>query len=68
MIELDALRYRWPGAAQDCLAIDALRVDAGRTLFQASRERRGSVNDSDRLRKYLARFGLEFAAMRSAAM
>ncbi len=33
MIELDALRYRWPGAAHDCLAIDALRVDAGRTLF-----------------------------------
>jgi putative ABC transport system ATP-binding protein len=33
VIELDALRYRWPGAAQDCLAIDALRVDAGRTLF-----------------------------------
>ncbi|HWS26148.1 MAG TPA: sigma 54-dependent transcriptional regulator, partial [Xanthomonadales bacterium] len=40
--------------------------EAGRTLFQASRERRGSVNDSDRLRKYLARFGLEFAAIRSA--
>jgi putative ABC transport system ATP-binding protein len=33
MIELHALRYRWPGAAQECLAIDALRVDAGRTLF-----------------------------------
>ena len=33
MIELDALRYRWPGAPQDCLVIDALRVDAGRTLF-----------------------------------
>jgi putative ABC transport system ATP-binding protein len=33
VIELDALRYRWPGAAHDCLAIDALRVDAGRTLF-----------------------------------
>lgn len=39
--------------------------DAGRTLFQASRERRGSVNDSDRLRKYLARFGLEFSGLRS---
>jgi len=33
VIELHALRYRWPGAAHDCLAIDALRVDAGRTLF-----------------------------------
>jgi putative ABC transport system ATP-binding protein len=33
MIELEALRYRWPGAAQDCLVIDALHVDAGGTLF-----------------------------------
>ena len=33
MIELRALRYRWPGAAHDCLAIDALQVAAGRTLF-----------------------------------
>jgi len=33
MIELSALRYRWPGAEQDCLAIDALQVPAGRTLF-----------------------------------
>ena len=33
MIELEGLRYRWPGTAQDCLAIDALHVDSGRTLF-----------------------------------
>ena len=33
MIELNALRYRWPGASHDCLDIDALRVAAGRTLF-----------------------------------
>jgi putative ABC transport system ATP-binding protein len=33
VIELSALRYRWPGAAHDCLAIDTLRVDGGRTLF-----------------------------------
>lgn len=38
--------------------------EAGRRLFAASRERRASTNDADRLRKYLARFGLEFAAMR----
>jgi len=37
--------------------------EAGRTLFQASRERRGSVNDGDRLRKYLGRFGLEFSGI-----
>ncbi len=31
---------------------------AGRTLFAASRARRSSVNDADRLRKYLRRFGI----------
>lgn len=34
--------------------------DAGRTLFAASRSRRASVNDSDRLRKYLAHFDLNW--------
>ncbi|NUQ10896.1 MAG: sigma 54-interacting transcriptional regulator [Gemmatimonadaceae bacterium] len=34
--------------------------DAGRTLFAASRSRKFSVNDADRLRKYLGRFGLEW--------
>ncbi|PIE24720.1 MAG: transcriptional regulator [Planctomycetota bacterium] len=37
--------------------------EAGRTLFQASRLRKKSGNDADRLRKYLARFGLDFAAL-----
>ena len=40
--------------------------DAGRTLFAASREKRASTNDADRLRKYLARFGLEWEAVRAA--
>ena len=35
--------------------------DAGRTLFAASRARKSSTNDADRLRKYLARFGLSFS-------
>ncbi len=30
--------------------------EAGRKLFQASRERKKSVNDADRLKKYLERF------------
>jgi transcriptional regulatory protein RtcR len=38
--------------------------EAGRRLFAASRERRASTNDADRLRKYLARFGLDFGARR----
>ncbi len=35
--------------------------DAGRTLFAQSRAQKKSVNDADRLRKYLARFGLTWA-------
>jgi transcriptional regulatory protein RtcR len=34
--------------------------DAGRKLFSASRGRKSSSNDADRLRKYLGRFGLEW--------
>ena len=35
--------------------------DAGRELFAASRRKKKSPNDADRLRKYLARFGLSWA-------
>ncbi len=38
--------------------------EAGRELFAASRQLRRSVNDADRLRKYLAKFDLDFAALR----
>ncbi|MEJ2029843.1 MAG: sigma 54-interacting transcriptional regulator, partial [Maritimibacter sp.] len=33
---------------------------AGRTLFAKSRQQRATTNDADRLRKYLARFGLDW--------
>jgi transcriptional regulatory protein RtcR len=39
--------------------------EAGRTLFAASRSRRTSVNDADRLRKYLRKFGLSWEEIRS---
>lgn len=35
--------------------------EAGRVLFGVSRAKRATVNDADRLRKFLARFGLRFA-------
>jgi transcriptional regulatory protein RtcR len=35
--------------------------EAGRALFSASRTRKAFSNDADRLRKYLARFGVEFS-------
>ena len=39
--------------------------EAGRRLFAATRARRTSVNDSDRVRKYLHRYGLDWSAVRS---
>src|SRR5262249_40152127 len=41
--------------------------EAGRTLFGASRTRKSLSNDADRLRKYLARFGLEFPRIHAPA-
>lgn len=40
--------------------------EAGRALFSASRARRTSSNDADRLRKYLARFDLDWATLSKA--
>ncbi|MDD2176854.1 RNA repair transcriptional activator RtcR [Acidovorax sp. D2M1] len=40
--------------------------DAGRLLFQASRTQRTVVNDADRLRKYLVRFGLDWDRVAAA--
>lgn len=39
--------------------------DAGRTLFAQSRQQKAMSNDADRLRKYLSKFGLSFAQVRS---
>jgi transcriptional regulatory protein RtcR len=39
--------------------------EAGRLLFNASRGRKASTNDADRLRKYLNRFGIEWSAIGS---
>ena len=41
---------------------------AGRELFAASRAQRASTNDADRLRKYLARFGIDWATIKASAM
>lgn len=37
--------------------------DAGRRLFNASRARKASTNDADRLRKYLSRFGIDWSQL-----
>ncbi len=46
-----------------CQAARSLSA-AGRELFAASRSEKTSINDADRLRKYLARFDLDFAELK----
>ncbi|GER08876.1 RNA repair transcriptional activator RtcR [Variovorax boronicumulans] len=41
--------------------------EAGRQLFQASRTQRSVVNDADRLRKYLAKMGLDWGRISTLA-
>ena len=58
-----AVRHRLAAVLQVCRQSRTLS-EAGRLLFQASRTQRTVVNDADRLRKYLARFGLDWAGVR----
>lgn len=41
--------------------------EAGRALFTASRQKKQSTNDADRLRKYLARYGLDWNSLSSTS-
>jgi transcriptional regulatory protein RtcR len=38
--------------------------EAGRALFAESRKKKAHPNDADRLRKYLASFGLDWESVR----
>ncbi len=49
------------GICRECRSIS----DAGRQLFSVSRLSKSSPNDADRLRKYLARFGLNWSDIAS---
>ena len=63
--ELDLFdRFQLEQVIQVCLQHQSL-AEAGRVLFAASRARRRTQNDSDRLRKYLAKFGLDWQAIRA---
>jgi transcriptional regulatory protein RtcR len=48
-------------------AESASMSEAGRKLFSVSRTRKASSNDADRLRKYLARFGIAWSQIRPRA-
>jgi transcriptional regulatory protein RtcR len=57
-------RAQLEAVASVCRAAPSLS-EAGRRLFASSRSRKAAPNDADRLRKYLARFGLSWAALKS---
>ena len=55
-------RVQLASVVRACRASASLS-EAGRRLFARSRESRTSRNDADRLRKYLERFDLNWAAL-----
>ena len=60
---LDAFdRVQLAAVIRTCRQTSSLSA-AGRALFAASRAEKSSQNDADRLRKYLARFGLDWATV-----
>jgi transcriptional regulatory protein RtcR len=65
--ELDLFdRLQLEAVIQVCRASRTLS-EAGRKLFNVSREQRSVVNDADRLRKYLLKHGLSWEALQAAA-
>jgi len=52
-------RIQLRGVIQVCREARSLS-DAGRKLFNTSRSKKTTTNDADRLRKYLARFNLDW--------
>jgi transcriptional regulatory protein RtcR len=52
-------RFDLSGVIQVCLRSRTLSA-AGRELFHVSRAKKSALNDADRLKKYLARFGLDW--------
>jgi transcriptional regulatory protein RtcR len=63
--ELDLFDRAQLAAVLSVCSQSASLSEAGRALFAHSRTQRTSVNDADRLRKYLARFELEFSALKA---
>ncbi|WP_394373973.1 hypothetical protein [Acinetobacter gerneri] len=52
-------RIQLEGVIQICRQSKSM-ADAGRRLFSVSRVERQSTNDSDRVKKYLAKFGVKW--------
>ena len=67
LAEIDLFDRKQIAAVAAICAESRSLSEAGRRLFNVSRERRARTNDADRLRKYLARFELSWADIQSAA-
>lgn len=65
--ELDLFDRAQLAVVLDVCATATSLSAAGRILFARSLEKRASKNDADRLRKYLARFGLDFLSVQGPA-
>jgi transcriptional regulatory protein RtcR len=65
LAELDLFdRAQLAAVLEICRKCSSLSA-AGRQLFAASRQAKSSSNDADRLRKYLARFGLDWSGLQA---
>lgn len=65
---LDAFdRVQLETVLKEVVTADTL-AEAGRALFAESRQQKANPNDSDRIRKYLARFGLDFETIKARAL
>jgi transcriptional regulatory protein RtcR len=63
LADIDLFDRMQPGSVLKVCSESPSLSEAGSHLFSASRERKATTNDADRLRKYLARFGLDWKAI-----
>ena len=64
-IDIDLFDRRQLETVLEVCRRSASLSEAGRELFAVSRQKKANPNDADRLRKYLARFGLSWESVRS---
>lgn len=65
--EIDLFEQRQLETVLEVCRRSASLSEAGRELFAVSRLKKANPNDADRLRKYLARFGLSWESLRAGS-
>lgn len=64
--EIDLFEQQQLATVLDVCRRSSSLSEAGRVLFAVSRQQKKQPNDADRLRKYLARFGLDWDKVKKA--